>query len=238
MRDVFQYRPKITRDQFLSIGFAECKVILTVDLLKHCQSKHDLLSGSDRPNKKRHHVRQATNKTMSSFATVHTVAASSGIGSVWQEKVSVISPKPHLPLSPPASPLHSSFTSEGHTIIPEPILELTPLSTPLKGSLSSTSQRSDFSELCDNSPSRGKQVNIISELESFEDVEIITVESKDTVNGSDHQETGEDKEDASDQKLSLVSWLIIVQWNLYITVTCTSRWQSPNGVYSMYFNLC
>ncbi len=178
MRDVFQYRPKITRDQFLSIGFAECKVILTIDILKHCQTKHNQLT--NKPNKTRQRTKMA-----SSFATVHTVGQSPGIGSVWQEKISDISPKPHLPLSPPASPLHSSFTNECITIIPEPLLEVTPLSTPIKGS---TTTSTEYNML----QSTNREINInIDELQ--DDIEIITVRS---------EETGEDTEDIGNRGTS------------------------------------
>lgn len=142
LRDVFQYHPKISRTQFLSIGFAECKIILTVDLLKLCQKKHIQLSGGN-PHKT--HVKtkrgRSSSSMGSSFSTVHTVASSSGIGSVWQEPVSTssssISSKPHLPLSPPASPVQH-HTNEGLVILPEPVLEVTPISTPMKTTSSSS----------------------------------------------------------------------------------------------------
>ena len=40
LRDVFNYRPKLTKEQFLSTGFAERKVLLTRDVLLFCQAKN------------------------------------------------------------------------------------------------------------------------------------------------------------------------------------------------------
>ena len=40
LRDVFNYRPKLSKQQFLTTGFAERKVILTYDLLLLCQAKN------------------------------------------------------------------------------------------------------------------------------------------------------------------------------------------------------
>ncbi len=45
MRDVFHYRPQLTREQFLSTGFTERKVLLTLDVLCFCQAKHGELVG-------------------------------------------------------------------------------------------------------------------------------------------------------------------------------------------------
>ena len=180
MRDVFQYRSKITRDQFLTIGFAECKVILTVDILKQCQKKHTELSGPSIKTSTRKNCFQLKSKTTpssstTSFATVHTIAGTAGVGSVWQERVTTDgSPKPHLPLSPPASPLQSPHTSGDPTIIPEPVsvLELTPDSTPLKQSFSSSSsswQRHD------------KEVTVMLDSSGDSDVEIVTIKSADNL---------------------------------------------------------
>lgn len=44
LRDVFQYIPVLTREQFLATGFAERKMIMTTDILVLCQSKHHQLS--------------------------------------------------------------------------------------------------------------------------------------------------------------------------------------------------
>ena len=40
LRDVFNYRPKLTKEQFLSAGFAERKVLMTRDILLFCQAKN------------------------------------------------------------------------------------------------------------------------------------------------------------------------------------------------------
>lgn len=44
MRDVFNYRPQLTRDQFLSAdSYTERKIILVYDILIHCQRLHTQL---------------------------------------------------------------------------------------------------------------------------------------------------------------------------------------------------
>ncbi|CAH1268411.1 CEP44 [Branchiostoma lanceolatum] len=45
LRDVFQYKPTITKDKFLNAGFAEHKVILAYDVLKMVQEKHRRITG-------------------------------------------------------------------------------------------------------------------------------------------------------------------------------------------------
>ncbi|XP_078684521.1 uncharacterized protein LOC144917990 isoform X3 [Branchiostoma floridae x Branchiostoma belcheri] len=45
LRDVFQYKPTITKDKFLNAGFAEHKVILVYDVLKMVQEKHRRITG-------------------------------------------------------------------------------------------------------------------------------------------------------------------------------------------------
>ena len=45
LRDVFHYHPQLTREQFLSTGFAERKILLTTDVLCFCQRKHRELVG-------------------------------------------------------------------------------------------------------------------------------------------------------------------------------------------------
>ena len=45
LRDVFHYRPCLTREQFLSQGFVERKLLLVIDVLRFCQAKHRELVG-------------------------------------------------------------------------------------------------------------------------------------------------------------------------------------------------
>lgn len=47
LRDIFHYHPKLTKEQFLSVGFAERKVILTTQVLLLSQTKHLQLTGKD-----------------------------------------------------------------------------------------------------------------------------------------------------------------------------------------------
>lgn len=44
LRDVFHYVPVLTREQFLATGFAERKMIMATDILRHCESKHRQLT--------------------------------------------------------------------------------------------------------------------------------------------------------------------------------------------------
>lgn len=42
-RDVFSYRPSLSRDQFFSPGFAERKILFVCDLITECKKKHNEL---------------------------------------------------------------------------------------------------------------------------------------------------------------------------------------------------
>ena len=50
LRDVFHYHPKLTKEQFLSAGFAERKVLMTRDILLFCQAKHAELTAHTTSN--------------------------------------------------------------------------------------------------------------------------------------------------------------------------------------------
>ena len=43
LRDEFGYKPQLSREQFLSIGFAERKILLVGDILRFCREKHKQL---------------------------------------------------------------------------------------------------------------------------------------------------------------------------------------------------
>ncbi len=51
LRDVFHYRPRLSKEQFLSVGFAEHKVIFATQILLLCQAKHQQLAGKNEANK-------------------------------------------------------------------------------------------------------------------------------------------------------------------------------------------
>lgn len=53
LRHAFNYRPRLTQQQFLSKGYAERKVMLTCDLLLLCQSRHKQLTGTHKNTGKR-----------------------------------------------------------------------------------------------------------------------------------------------------------------------------------------
>lgn len=59
LREVFHYYPRLTKEQFLTVGYAERKLQLVTDLLLACQEKHHSLVGSQvtrRPGRKRQDI--------------------------------------------------------------------------------------------------------------------------------------------------------------------------------------
>ena len=134
MRDIFNYRPKLTREQFLSEGFAEHKVIQTFDVLRLCQQTHKKLKppSSTTTTKKYQHR---------SKSSVHTLADTAGIGKFWQEKPPKTSHTNtahnfhHVPIASSSPPLSTVSYPSPLTIcgpLIDPHLDITPLSTPLK----------------------------------------------------------------------------------------------------------
>lgn len=53
LRDAFNYRPRLSKEQFLAKGYAERKVMLTHDLLLLCQDRHAKLTPTDRKRARR-----------------------------------------------------------------------------------------------------------------------------------------------------------------------------------------
>ncbi len=51
LRDVFHYHPRLSKEQFLSVGFTERKIILATQVLLLCQAKHQQLVGKGDANK-------------------------------------------------------------------------------------------------------------------------------------------------------------------------------------------
>jgi hypothetical protein len=118
LRDVFNYNPKLTREQFLADGYAERKVMLTCDFLLLCQAKHSLLTCGRRkrcdraskrlgahnlcgeqqvmllpPCRMLTHTRRGHRKGQereTSPPEVLTVQEGPGVGSVWSENVPVL----------------------------------------------------------------------------------------------------------------------------------------------------
>ncbi|XP_019856325.1 PREDICTED: centrosomal protein of 44 kDa-like [Amphimedon queenslandica] len=131
MRDVFEYRPQLSRDKFLSDGFAERKIILSCDVLHHCQRMHLKLTGTSK--NPRPLTRGPRNKLITS-TSVHTLSDSAGIGNYWQEKqsslVTLSRREDYIPPSPPQTP--SLSPSIGLQLLTDPSLDITPLQTPLK----------------------------------------------------------------------------------------------------------
>lgn len=52
LRDLFHFQPRLTKEQFLSNGYAERKIILTYNLLLLCQARHKQLSDSSNSGSK------------------------------------------------------------------------------------------------------------------------------------------------------------------------------------------
>ena len=46
LREVFHYHPRLTKEQFLTVGYAERKLQLVTDFLLACQEKHHSLVGT------------------------------------------------------------------------------------------------------------------------------------------------------------------------------------------------
>lgn len=53
LREIFNYQPRLTKEQFLSNGYAERKVILTSHLLLFCQAKHIQVTNNQKKVPKR-----------------------------------------------------------------------------------------------------------------------------------------------------------------------------------------
>ena len=51
LREVFHYHPRLTKEQFLTVGYAERKLQLVTDLLLACQEKHHSLVGTHLPRR-------------------------------------------------------------------------------------------------------------------------------------------------------------------------------------------
>lgn len=134
MRDTLQYRPQLTKEQFLSPGFAERKIIMTFELLQLCQTKHHQLDGVRTCQKRRkttiHSGSSMSQRLTSSGHTGVRVCPDNRL--VTSESMGFLVP---LPPSPPPSPLQTPSPTTLHGI---PLLcgagelELTPCSTPLK----------------------------------------------------------------------------------------------------------
>ena len=53
LREVFHYHPRLTKEQFLTVGYVERKLQMVTDLLVACQDKHRQLSGTQRNGRRR-----------------------------------------------------------------------------------------------------------------------------------------------------------------------------------------
>jgi len=58
LREMFAYKPPVTKDQFFAPGFGECKVIMCTQVLQLVHSKHRSLVGISRSNSSRHRPNQ------------------------------------------------------------------------------------------------------------------------------------------------------------------------------------
>ena len=130
MRDTLQYRPQLTKDQFLSPGFAERKVMMMYDLLQLCQSMHRQLQDA-----KTSHKRKETSRKQSSLLQNHTskLHHTVDILEVTPKNTLVIEETGPTILSPPPSPLKIPVPIVPHDCsLPRGSTELlvTPISTP------------------------------------------------------------------------------------------------------------
>ena len=195
---------------------------MTFDLLKYCQKKHQELSSVTRNVKIPHKtLLKFPNSSINtpSQATVHTIAESAGIGSVWQLKPSKqTNSRSNLPISPPPSPL-SPFIIQGPPIIPEPQLELTPESTPLKPhsrntkhTLHQISQLTNIPMIDHTHQSCDKNVHVLVDESNGVNGEIVTVDvdktkSEMSDNGLLEYEERKDEEETVCSKFNVTSSL-------------------------------
>jgi centrosomal protein CEP44 len=64
LRDVFHYKPSLTREQFLSIGYAERKIIELCDILKRCREKSSELNPKTSKIEKKHPNSKMKNRSI------------------------------------------------------------------------------------------------------------------------------------------------------------------------------
>lgn len=62
LRDVFHYKPPLTREKFLSIGYAERKIIELCDILKRCREKSAELNPKTSKTERKHVQSKGKNK--------------------------------------------------------------------------------------------------------------------------------------------------------------------------------
>lgn len=74
MRDVFYYHPRLSVNQFLDVGFAERKIIMTTDILRYCQAKHYELIGKPPHHRTRRKVQRATMSLPINEAEILTIS--------------------------------------------------------------------------------------------------------------------------------------------------------------------
>jgi centrosomal protein CEP44 len=91
LRDVFSYKPPLTKEQFLSTGFAERKLIMSTRILELCRDKHNHITRSSVPKKKKqrwskvsHNSRQYR-KPLKVEPEIFSVHGSSSGFTVWEE---------------------------------------------------------------------------------------------------------------------------------------------------------
>ena len=53
LREVFHYHPRLTKEQFLTVGYVERKLQMVTDLLVACRDKHHQLSGTQQRGRRR-----------------------------------------------------------------------------------------------------------------------------------------------------------------------------------------
>lgn len=88
LRELFQYQPRLTKEQFLTNGYAERKVILTYNLLLLCQARHKQLSvsaGNWGKCPKKYGSLMHTHRCPPNPPVVLTVREGSEMGSTWSE---------------------------------------------------------------------------------------------------------------------------------------------------------
>ena len=158
LRELFHYYPKLTREQFLSSGYTERKLILSTDILRLCQAKHRELSserqgdgtaaGGEKGRKRRSRGRRRQRTHVAQTTPIDNSHVSDTVQQV--SSVCSVAKDIHLPPSPPPSPRHATpppaVIRGPEFILPDADLAATPTRT----AASPTSLTSSNSSLCDH----------------------------------------------------------------------------------------
>ncbi|XP_064405040.1 uncharacterized protein LOC135350232 isoform X2 [Halichondria panicea] len=152
LRDVFHYHPRLSKEQFLSVGFAERKVILTTQVLLLSQAKHQQLTVKENADKQPRKKRFDHSKSSVNSSIVTIVRAESQLTTppAYEAPFDVPHP-PRDPLQPIA--LHTMYggSVSTHQATPSSDLEMTPPPSPQVSLCTHTPERATVNSCNANS---------------------------------------------------------------------------------------